>query len=102
MRSIHLSSNAGEPDVMVYDTSGPYTDQKATVDIRKGIEKLRNDWIEARGDVERYDGRQIKPEDNGLKSYEKSDIEEFQYPNMKPLRAKPGANVSQMHYAKKA
>ncbi len=101
MRSIHLSSNAGEPDVMVYDTSGPYTDQKATVDIRKGIEKLRNDWIEARGDVERYDGRQIKPEDNGLKSYEKSDIEEFQYPNMKPLRAKPGANVSQMHYAKK-
>lgn len=101
MRQIHLSKNAGEADVMVYDTSGPYTDKNAEVNIRKGIAKLRNDWIEARGDVERYDGRQVKPEDNGLKTHEQSNLEEFQYPNMRPLRAKPGANVSQMHYAKK-
>lgn len=121
MRKIHLSKNAGEEDVMVYDTSGPYTDQNAQVNIRNGIAKLRNEWIEGRGDVERYEGRQVKPEDNGIinKKVEgrsknedglntpnfsplTSDlIEEFQHPNMRPLRAKPGANVSQMHYAKK-
>lgn len=101
MREIHLSKNAGEADVMVYDTSGPYTDKNAEVNIRKGITKLRNSWIESRGDVERYDGRQVKPEDNGLKSYEESKLEEFQFPNVRPLRAKAGANVSQMHYAKK-
>ncbi len=100
MRQIHLSQNAGEADVMVYDTSGPYTDKNAKVDIRKGVAKVRNSWIEGRGDVERYDGRQIKPEDNGLKSYEQSNLEEFKYPNMRPLRAKPGQNVTQMHYAR--
>ncbi len=101
MRQIHLSKNANEEDVLVYDTSGPYTDKDAQIDIRAGINKLRNEWIESRNDVERYAGRQIKPEDNGLKSQEQSNLEEFKYPNLRPLRAKKNANVSQMHYAKK-
>lgn len=97
MRKIKLSENAGEDDIIVYDTSGAYTDPNATVDIRKGLVKLRQQWIESRGDVERYEGRQIKPEDNGKGG---GNVEEFQYPNINPLRAKKGANVTQMHYAK--
>ncbi|HBC07669.1 MAG TPA: hypothetical protein DC046_08820, partial [Rhodospirillaceae bacterium] len=46
----------------VYDTSGPYTDPKAYIDIEAGLPKLRQEWIEARGDTEPYDGRDVKPE----------------------------------------
>lgn len=98
LRKIKLHASAGEEDVVVYDTSGAYTDSNVKVDIRKGLAKLRQEWIEKRGDVERYEGRQVKPEDNGKKS---SNVEEFKFPNITPLRAKAGANVSQMHYAKK-
>jgi phosphomethylpyrimidine synthase len=102
MRQIHLSENAGEDDLVVYDTSGAYTDSNQKVDIRKGVAKLRQEWIAARGDVEEYEGRQVKPEDNGLKSGDKiGGVEEFQYPNLRPLRAKKGANVTQLHYARK-
>lgn len=106
MREVKLAHNADEPDITLYDTSGPYTDPKADVDIRKGLKKIRSSWIESRNDVERYKGREVKPEDNGgsLSSQMKkkdSDIELFPTPNETPLRSIKGKNVTQMHYARK-
>ncbi len=90
-----LESNGS---VMVYDTSGPYTDPKARVDVTKGLEPLRLNWILERGDVEELDRpssyyRQLRERDGSL--------EEIRFQGgRKPLRAKAGKNVSQMHYAK--
>ena len=64
-REVPLSG--GEAPVRLYDTSGPYTDETAKIDIEKGLASHRRDWILARGDVEEYDGRARKPEDDGLK-----------------------------------
>src|SRR5437763_8550475 len=66
MREIDLEPSAGEPPLRVYDTSGPYSDPAATTDIHLGLPELRRSWILARGDVEAIDGREIRPEDNGL------------------------------------
>ncbi len=101
MRDISLSPASGEPNVRVYDTSGPYTDPSASIDIRKGLPKLRQCWIEARGDVEAYAGREVKPEDNGEKNYNPlANTELFPSPNTRPLRAKPGKAVTQLAYAR--
>ncbi|WP_010214416.1 phosphomethylpyrimidine synthase ThiC [Sphingomonas sp. PAMC 26621] len=102
MREILLEPSANEPPLRVYDTSGPYTDPKAQIDINMGLPQLRRDWILARGDVEFYDAREIRPEDNGLTGPDRS-AGVPQYPNVvkRPLRAKAGANVSQMHYAQR-
>ena len=99
MREIDLEG--GEPSVRVYDTSGPYTDPAATIDINKGLPQLRREWIMARGDVEEYDAREVKPEDNGQLGPDRSGGVPA-YPNVvqRPLRAKAGKNVSQMHYAR--
>lgn len=99
MRDIALEG--GEPSVRVYDTSGPYTDDTAKINIYKGLAQLRRDWIMERGDVEEYEGRMVKPEDNGLKEGQKSEVEEFDLSGWKPLRAKDGQNVTQLHYARK-
>ncbi|SCW73049.1 hydroxymethylpyrimidine synthase [Sphingobium faniae] len=102
MREIDLERGSGEPPVRVYDTSGPYTDPDARIDIMAGLPTLRRDWIMGRGDVEAYDAREIKPEDNGLKGPDRSGgVQPF--PNLvkRPLRAKAGMNVSQMHYARR-
>ena len=102
MREIQLEPSSGEPPVRVYDTSGPYTDPAATIDIAKGLPQLRRDWIMARGDVEEYQGRAVKPEDNGQLGPDRSGgVPAFPSPVTRPLRAKPGANVSQMHYARR-
>ncbi len=102
MREISLEPSSGEPPVRVYDTSGPFTDANATIDIATGLPQLRRDWIMARGDVEEYDAREIKPEDNGLKGPDRSaGVPAFPNVVKRPLRAKAGANVSQMHYARK-
>ncbi len=87
--------------IRVYDTSGPYTDENVTIDIEKGLPSVRSNWVIARGDVEEYLGREIKPEDNGHQ--DKNSGEELLFPGLqrKPLRAKKGKNVSQMHYARK-
>lgn len=89
------------PSLRVYDTSGAYTDHNVTIDIEKGLPSVRSRWIMERGDVEEYVGREIKPEDNGYK--DKHDGNEFVFPGLqrKPLRAKKGNNVTQMHYARK-
>ncbi|CCW18402.1 Hydroxymethylpyrimidine phosphate synthase ThiC [Sphingobium indicum BiD32] len=102
MREITLEPGSGEAPVRVYDTSGPYTDPNAQIDIMAGLPQLRRDWILARGDVEEYDPREVKPEDNGLKGPDRSGgVAQFPGLHRRPLRAKPGANVSQMHYARR-
>src|SRR3546814_11961274 len=65
MREIDLAPGCGEPPLRVYDTSGPYTDPAASIDIMAGLPALRRPWIEARGAVASYDARQIPPEANG-------------------------------------
>ena len=102
MREIMLEPSCGEPPLRVYDTSGPYSDPAAHIDIAAGLPNLRRDWILARGDVESYDGREARPEDNGLSGPDRS-AGVPQFPNVvkRPLRAKSGMNVSQMHYARR-
>ncbi|MCW8914659.1 MAG: phosphomethylpyrimidine synthase ThiC [Magnetovibrio sp.] len=97
MRQIPLEPSSGEEPVVVYDASGPYTDPNTEIDINKGLEKLRYNWIIARGDVEEYDGRQVKPEDNG----KKATVPECPAVNYRPLRGKDGDAVSQLAYAKR-
>jgi len=100
MREIDLAG--GEPSLRVYDTSGPYTDPAAHIDIMAGLPNLRRDWIMDRGDVEAYDGRDLKPEDNGQLGPDRSGgVQPFPNVTQRPLRAKAGMNVSQMHYARK-
>ncbi|MEE8268623.1 MAG: phosphomethylpyrimidine synthase ThiC, partial [Nitrospinaceae bacterium] len=87
--------------VLVYDTSGPYTDPKVEIDVLKGLTPIRREWILARGDVEAYSGRTELPEDNGYKSDgQMQDIERFNRSGRPIYRAQPGRNVSQMYYAK--
>ncbi len=64
LREIALSEKSGEAAVRVYDSSGPYTDPKAEIDVARGLPRHREAWVKARG-VEAYDGRVVKPEDNG-------------------------------------
>ncbi|WP_041865838.1 phosphomethylpyrimidine synthase ThiC [Solibacillus silvestris] len=109
MREIELSPTTGtfgeedNPPVRVYDTSGPYTDPDYSVDITKGLSALRSTWIQERGDVEEYDGREIKPEDNGYKDENDPRANHNVFPGLKrkPLRAKKGKNITQLHYARK-
>ena len=102
MRAIDLEPSCGEPPLNVYDTSGPYTDPDARIDIMAGLPALRRDWIVGRGDVESYDARHVKPEDNGQLGPDRSGgVQPFPNVVKRPLRAKAGANVSQMHYARR-
>lgn len=85
----------------VYDTSGPMTDPAFHADIRAGLPALRTRWITERGDVEAYQGRTVKPEDNGLKlGGKRAGAEEYPGLRGKPLRAQTGRCVTQMHYAR--
>jgi phosphomethylpyrimidine synthase len=106
MRAIALSSpqmakqgnGDGHATLMVYDTSGPYTDPTVQTDIRRGLKPLRLDWIKARDDIEEAPGSSYV--DGNRKNG--SETERFPEASRRPiLRAKPGQNVSQMHYAKK-
>ncbi|WP_395619081.1 phosphomethylpyrimidine synthase ThiC [Sphingorhabdus sp.] len=102
MREIHLEPSSGEPPVRVYDTSGPYTDSDARIDISVGLNEIRRPWIMTRGDVMEVTQREVKPEDNGQLGPDRSGgVAPFPNVRQKVLRAKPGMNVSQMHYARK-
>jgi phosphomethylpyrimidine synthase len=102
MREIHLEPSSGEPPVRVYDTSGPYTDSNARIDISVGLPELRRPWIMTRNDVTEVTQREVKPEDNGQLGPDRSGgIAPFPNVRKQVLRAKPGMNVSQMHYARK-
>ncbi len=101
MREIDLEASAGEPAVRVYDTSGPYSDPAVATDINRGLPELRKPWILARGDVEFYAGREVKPEDNGLRRNEPSAVSLFDRGRRQVLRAKPGTAVTQIAYARR-
>jgi phosphomethylpyrimidine synthase len=98
------------PPVRVYDTSGPWDDPNVRCDVREGLAALRREWILARGDTEEYEGRTVKPLDNGYltagaeeyaRAREKGRLEEFPGLRRSPLRAKLGQRVTQMHYARR-
>ncbi|MCC6780009.1 MAG: phosphomethylpyrimidine synthase ThiC, partial [Hyphomicrobiales bacterium] len=65
VREIDLTAAAGEPPVPVYDTTGPYTDPNVAIDVEKGLARTRTAWVKERGGVEEYEGRALKPIDNG-------------------------------------
>ncbi len=104
MREITQSPTQSElgktenPKIYVYDTSGPYTDPSAKVDIRKGLPELRKTWIEARNDTELLNG---PTSIYGKKRASDPELASMRFDLARnPLRAKIGKNVSQMHYAK--
>ncbi|MEE8140146.1 MAG: phosphomethylpyrimidine synthase ThiC, partial [Alphaproteobacteria bacterium] len=99
MREIKLDSKDDAP-VRVYDPSGPYTDPAQDTDIRQGLPPLRRQWILDRGDVEAFDGRSVKPEDNGFRTARQDPFVEFPAKPARPLRAKGGAAVTQLAYAR--
>ncbi len=87
------------PPVTVYDTSGPYTDVNYQVDVKKGLPRIREQWILDRGDVEYLEGTSS---DYGQERLNDNALDHLRFEHIsKPMRAKAGANVSQMHYAKK-
>lgn len=107
MREITLSDTINQltgkaeknAPVTVYDTSGPYTDPNVDIDVRKGLPRLRESWIRARGDVEELDGISSK---YGQERLNDSSLDELRFEHIsKPLRAKAGKNVTQLHYARK-
>src|SRR6476646_3501361 len=102
MRAVNLEPSCGEPPVVLYDTSGPYTDPGRRIDIMAGLPELRRDWIRARGDIEEVAQREVRPEDNGQLGPDRSGgVQPFPDVRKRVLRAKPGANVTQMHYARR-
>src|SRR5205814_5528952 len=101
MREIELDPSASEPPLRAYDTSGPYSDPAIGIDINRGLPELRKPWILARGDVELYEGREVKPEDNGLRRGEASAVSLFDRGRRRVLRAKPGAALTQLAYARR-
>src|SRR4249919_1292233 len=102
MRQVELEPTSGEPPVLLYDTSGPYSDPAAKIDIDGGLPELRRDWIRARGDVEEVSQREVRPEDNGQLGPDRSGgVAPFPNVRRRVLRAKLGANVSQMYYARR-
>ncbi len=101
MREIDITPSAKEPPQPIYDPSGPYTDPSVSIDIRAGLSPLREKWIRARGDVEEVIGRNIRPEDNGLRADEESQVPAFDRSIRKPLRARAGHAVTQLAYARR-
>lgn len=91
--------------VSVYDTSGPYTDPAVTIDVRQGLASVRGAWIAQRNDTESYAGRVRQALDDGQKGEEGERLAQLRQEasalQRQPLRAKSGANVTQMHYAKR-
>nr|WP_314491843.1 phosphomethylpyrimidine synthase ThiC [uncultured Pseudomonas sp.] len=105
MREISLDDTptdfGGEPNapVLVYDTSGPYTDPNVTIDVRKGLGDVRSAWIDDRGDTERLGGLSSH---FGQQRLNDPELTRLRFNHVRnPRRAKAGANVSQMHYARK-
>lgn len=98
VREIEVHPSANEPNVPVYDTSGPYTDPDVAIDVEKGLARTRTAWIKERGAVEEYDGREVKPEDNGGASG-KHLAREFPVKN-RPLRGDGTGPVTQYEFAK--
>jgi len=99
-REVVLETSANEAPVRLYDTSGPYSEDSPKIDVYKGLPRTRGAWIRARGDVEEYAGRAVRPEDNHRDPNDPQACPEFPH-KRRPLRAKNGGNVTQMHYARR-
>ncbi|QBQ41165.1 phosphomethylpyrimidine synthase ThiC [Sphingobacterium psychroaquaticum] len=87
------------PSITIYDTSGPFTDADKTVDVRKGIDRIREQWIHDRKDVE------VLPSitsEYGLQRLHDTALADLRFDYQhQPKRAKPGQNITQLHYAKR-
>jgi len=92
-----LGSEANAP-LRVYDTSGPYTDPSVRTEVRAGLQPLRRGWILERNDMEEYEGRAVRPVDDGRRAADHEPV--FPGLRRRPLRAKAGGNVTQLHYAR--
>ena len=104
MRQIKLTDTIGDlaeknEPIHVYDTSGPYTDPSKSINFRDGIESLRTNWIEERGDTEILDSYSSSYCNERLKDKKLDDLR-FEHLRL-PRKAQKGRNVTQMHYAKK-
>lgn len=87
------------PSVTIYDTSGPYTDPNVEIDIKKGLPRMREEWIKKRGDVEELSGQ---TSEYGQERFNDPSLDHLRFEHIKnPLRAKEGKNVTQLHYARK-
>ena len=98
VREIQLSEGANEPNVRVYDASGPYSDENVAINVETGLARTRESWITERGGVERTVGREIKPEDNG-------NVEGAHLTRMFPVEYSPfsgldGEKITQLEFAK--
>ncbi|HET6320712.1 MAG TPA: phosphomethylpyrimidine synthase ThiC [Hyphomicrobium sp.] len=97
-REIALSEKSGEAPVRVYDPSGPYTDDAASIDVARGLSRHRAAWIEERGGVESYIGREVKPEDNGNVTGARAARD---FPNKpQPMRGLGEAPITQLEFAR--
>jgi phosphomethylpyrimidine synthase len=98
LREIALAEGAGEPPVRVYDSSGIYTQTDVAVDVARGLPRDREAWVKERGGVEAYQGRDVKPEDNGNVTGVRLALE---FPRKhQPMRAMNGAPVTQLEFAR--
>ena len=98
LREIPLAEGSGEEPVRVYDPSGIYTEADAAIDVEKGLKRARVQWVKERGGVEEYDGRPIKPVDNGNVSGKHL---ARNFPNTpKPMRAVGNAPITQLEWAR--
>ena len=96
-REIELSEGSGERPLPVYDTSGPYTDPAVTIDVTRGLARAREAWVTARGGVEPYAGRAVKPEDNGNAGERLARA----FPNQNhPLRGVANEPITQLEWAR--
>ena len=85
--------------VTVYDTSGPYTDENVKIDISKGLHSLRSEWIAKRDDTEKLNE---VSSDYGKQRLQNKELDEIRFSYLhKPLKAKAGKNITQLHYARK-
>ena len=99
IREIVLSKESGEPPLPLYDTTGPYTDNDAAIDVEKGLKRARVEWVKERGGVEEYEGRPLKPIDNGNVSGKHLARAFANTP--KPMRAVGDAPMTQLEWARK-
>ena len=98
LREIALSEGSGEEPVRVYDPSGVYTDNDAAIDVERGLKRARVAWVKERGGVEDYDGRPIKPVDNGNVSGKHL---ARNFPNTpRPMCGLPGHPITQLEWAR--
>ncbi|MFN0217816.1 MAG: phosphomethylpyrimidine synthase ThiC [Hyphomicrobium sp.] len=97
-REIALGELSGEAPFRVYDSSGPYTDSTATIDVARGLPRHRDVWVHERGGVEAYDGRDVKPEDNGNVAGAHAAREFASVP--KPMRGVANAPITQFEFAR--